>query len=822
MPKNHQMNAVHWLAGSLSPIVGMLEWRLLSMRLIDRYICRQVFSHALLGLAIFSFVFFVPQLVRLMDLVVRRSASWETLGILFLCTFPGIFSFTLPMGVLVGVLIALGRMSADSELIAMSALGFGRRRLLVPIGILAVGATLITFCMTLWLGPLSVRTFRMLEERLRTGQASFQVAPRVFDERFPHVVLYVNDIDSTATRWKGVFLAGTDTKDVSRLTLAEEAIVIADRNEGKLELYLRNGSVHEFSFSEPGNYSLSAFAERDLPVAARGLEAGPASEPPVPGRTMRTLFKEQSTGAREASVEIQRRLSFPFACVSFALLAVPLGARPRRGGRAAGFLITLLLISAYYLMFTIGAGLARQGALPVWAGIWSANALTAAFGLFLLPRLERMPGGTRWNSALASIAGWRIWKIFLREDLATEAQSMGAGSTLTLHSEAWNPTENGQVPRRSPFAKRSGRGNIPQLLDIYLLRSFLYYFLLLTIGFVLLFEVFTFFELLDDIAQHRTRLLEVANYFVYLGSYLFYQLAPLAALVAVLVTLGVMTKNNELVAFKAGGISLYRISLPLLLAGLMLTGALVVLDDTYLPYANQRQDAIRNQIKGRPPQTYYQPRRQWIFGQNAKVYNYEFFDPDQQLFGNLNVFELDPATFEIKRRIYAARAHWDNHQSVWILESGWLRDFDGGQVSHYEPFLGYALKELNEPPSYFNREVRQSYQMTWWELKQYIGDLRQAGFDVARLSVQLQKKLSFPLIAPIIILLAIPFSILVGTRGAVGGLATGVAIAIVYWAASALTEAMGSVGQLPPLLAGWAPDTIFGFLGLYFFLKMPT
>jgi LPS export ABC transporter permease LptF/LPS export ABC transporter permease LptG len=785
------------------------------MRLIDRYICRQVFSHALLGLGIFSFVFFVPQLVRLMDLVVRHSSSWSTLGILFLCTLPGILSFTLPMGVLVGVLIALGRMSADSELIAMSALGLGRRRLLVPIGTLAAGATLLTVCMTLWLGPLSVRTFRVLEDRLRTGQASFQVTPRVFDERFPRLVLYVNDIDSTATRWKGVFLAGTDAKDVSRLTLAEEAIVIADRSEGKLDLHLRNGSTHEFSLNEPGNYSLSAFAERDLPVEARGLEAEPASEPSLPGRTLRTLLRERSAGARDASVEIQRRLSFPFACISFALIAVPLGARPRRGGRAAGFLITLLLITGYYLMFTVGTAFARQGALPVWAGIWSANALMAALGLFLLPRLERMPGSSRWNAAFTSIAGWRLWKIFLREGLISNAASAAAGSTGNLQ-------ENGRALRRGPFTRRKGRGGIPQLLDIYLLRSFLYYFFLLTIGFILLFEVFTFFELLDDIAQHRTRLLEVFSYFIYLASYLFYQLAPLAALVAVLVTLGIMTKNNELVAFKAGGISLYRISLPLLLAGLMLAGALVVLDDTYLPYANQRQDALRNQIKGRPAQTYYQPRRQWIFGQHSKVYNYEFFDPDQQIFGNLNVFELDSATFEIRRRIYAARAHWDSQQSVWILESGWLRDFDHGQVSHYQPFLGYALKELNEPPSYFNREVRQSYQMTWWELKQYISDLRQAGFDVARLSVQLQKKLSFPLIAPIIILLAIPFSILVGTRGAVGGLATGVGIAIVYWAASALTEAMGSVGQLPPLLAGWAPDTIFGFLGLYFFLKMPT
>src|ERR1700682_4793834 len=264
------------------------------MRLIDRYICRQVFSHALLGLAIFSFVFFVPQLVRLMELVVRHSASWTTLGILFLCTLPGIFSFTLPMGVLVGVLIALGRLSADSELIAMSALGMGRRRLLVPVGMIAVGATAITFMMTIWLAPLSVRTFRVIEDRLRAGQASYQVSPRVFDERFPRMVLYVNDIDSASTRWKGVFLAGTD-KGVSRLTLAEEAIVIADRSEGKLELPLRNGSVHEFSSDVPSHYSLSAFGQRDLPVEIKSAEGDRVSEPGIPGRTMRVLWQERQS-----------------------------------------------------------------------------------------------------------------------------------------------------------------------------------------------------------------------------------------------------------------------------------------------------------------------------------------------------------------------------------------------------------------------------------------------------------------------------------------------------------------------------------------------
>jgi LPS export ABC transporter permease LptG len=358
-------------------------------------------------------------------------------------------------------------------------------------------------------------------------------------------------------------------------------------------------------------------------------------------------------------------------------------------------------------------------------------------------------------------------------------------------------------------------------MDLYLLRRFLSYFVLLMVAFVFLFEAFTFFELLDDIARHHVAFLTVADYFGSLTPYLVYQLAPLAALVATLVTIGVMSKNNEIVACKASGISLYRLASPLLLAGVVLASAMILVDDTYLPYANQRQDALRNQIKGRPPQTYRQPER-WIFGENAKIYNYDLFDPNQNLFGGLSVVEIDPASFQVQRRVFASRAQWSEAQNLWVLESGWVRDFSDGVITKYDRFNVKDLPELTEPPSYFHREVRQAFQMNWSELRRYIDGLHRAGFDVATLTVQLHRKLAFPLIAPISMLLAFPFSFLVGTRGAVGGVAVGVAIGIVYWLGAELLTAMGGVGQLPPLLAGWAPDIIFVFLGLYFFFKMPT
>jgi LPS export ABC transporter permease LptG len=475
-----------------------------------------------------------------------------------------------------------------------------------------------------------------------------------------------------------------------------------------------------------------------------------------------------------------------------------------------GLVLTLVLIGGYYFLFVYGAHLAAQGQISVWIGVWGANIAMALLGLLLFHRIERVRKPSRTMAWLQSVRTRRQ---------ATARPANGAARALSN-----GPVSFGQTSVEIRKMVGAGRSvAFPMMIDVYVLQQFFYYFVVLLAGFVVIFDAFTLFDLLADISRNRIPFDTVISYFRYLVPLMVYQLAPLAALVATLVTLGILAKNNEVIAFKAGGISLYRLVLPLTLAGCLVAGGMFLLDDTFLPYANQRQDALRNEIKGRPAQTYFQPAQQWIAGQQDKLYNYEFFDPDQQLFGGLNVFELDPGTFEIKRRIYASRAMWEPTENTWALTGGWVRDFDGtGRVSNFQTFKVTSLPELTEPPTYFRREVRQYYQMNWRQLGRYIASLKQAGFDTARLSVEWNKKFSFPVIAAVIIFLSAPFGFLVGTRGAVGGIALAVGIAVVYWATSALFEAMGTIGQLPPTLAAWAPDAIFAFLGAYFFLRIPT
>src|ERR1700730_3525743 len=252
-------------------------------------------------------------------------------------------------------------MSADSEIIALSALGIGRRRILLPVGVLAATGAIVTLAMTLWLTPLALKTLRRLEGEL----------------------------------------------GASRLTLAESAIVIAAPRQGKLELHLKGGTTHDFDRNDPDHYSVTAFGQSDWPIEVTGLiPAQQTRQIKNDERSVRELATESGPNWREARVELHRRFVFPAACFAFALIAVPIGAQPRRGGRAAGSLIAVLLIAGYYLLLIFGSGLAREGTLPPIVGLWLANALLVICGLALLPRMEQFHGEVRWFQWIGRFRAW--------------------------------------------------------------------------------------------------------------------------------------------------------------------------------------------------------------------------------------------------------------------------------------------------------------------------------------------------------------------------------------------------------------------------------
>ena len=342
-------------------------------------------------------------------------------------------------------------------------------------------------------------------------------------------------------------------------------------------------------------------------------------------------------------------------------------------------------------------------------------------------------------------------------------------------------------------------------------------------AFVMLLLVFTLFELLGDILRNAFPPLTVGSTCSNVTPYfLYYPIAPMSMLLAVLVTFGLLQRSNEITAIKATGISLYRVVVPVLVASALVAGVLFLSDQFYLPYTNKRQDELRNRIKGKPAQTYLRPDRKWIFGQHSDIYYYQFFDPDRDIFGGVSVFQFDPQTFQITHRITAERAHWSGAMDRWVYEQGWERSLSGSVIEDYRKFDAATYPQLAEVPAYFKKEVKQSSEMSYEELRRYIRDLEQSGFDVVRLRVQLHKKIAYPLITLVMAVFAIPFALSAGKRGALAGVATAIGIGVVYWTISGLFEAMGNLSQLPPGIAAWSPDLVFGFIGGYLILRMPT
>src|SRR5277367_5136113 len=742
------------------------------MRILTRYILGEVVSHALIGAAVFTFVLFTRDLGRILELIVRNSAPLPSVAEVFFFTVPVALTYTIPMGVLVGILIGLSRLAADSEITAMRASGLGVWTFLRVISIFVVVAWLLALANSVYLAPRSLAALGQLQDNLKSSQASFEVQPRVFYEGFPKSVLYVQDVKakSGGALWKGVFLADLTDPAAPRISLAREGLLVS-QGPDTLDLHLTNGSTHETDPKNPDQYQISTFETTDIPLQ---LPATQNNQEHEPVSLAEIKFSDLLNTARTANpvtrrwnlIEYHRRLALPTACIVLAMVGIPLGLSSKKGGKSSGFVITILLVFAYYSISLIGVSLARQGRLSPASGVWLADFVFLAGGIFLLWQSERRP--IDLSALRSSFKSWfKVWKLKAMSLRALGGQS----SASSLDQPSSLQPKNGYAPdvvaRESIFTRLPRRWRLfnlrfPTILDDYVLRGFALYFAMIVAAFLMLLLVFTLFELLGDILRNQVSPVTVGEYLLNVVPYFLYNTTPLSMLLAVLVTFGLLQRSNEITAIKATGISLYRIIVPILIASILVAGVLFLSDQLYLPYTNKRQDALRNQIKGKPAQTYLRPDRKWIFGQHSDIYYYQFFDPDRDVFAGVSVFQFDPKTFQITHRIAADRAHWSSPMGRWVYEQGWERSLRGSAIDNYRKFDAATYPELAEQPAYFKKEIKQSSEMSYEELRNYIHDLEQSGFDVVRLRVQLQKKIAYPLITLVMAVLAIPFALSAG------------------------------------------------------------
>ncbi|MDR3775023.1 MAG: LptF/LptG family permease [Terracidiphilus sp.] len=780
------------------------------MRILTRYILGEILSHTLIGCALFTFILFMRELPHILDMVVRNSSTFTSVMEVVLFLLPNFFMVTVPMAVLVGVLLGLSRLAADSEIIAMRASGLGIGYFLRVAAIVAVGGTLIGLVNSLYVAPRANQGILELDRAL-ASQATYEIQPRVFYEDFKNTVLYVQDVRSGtgAANWRQVFMADITDTGSPKITTAASAVVVSDSSQALL-MRLRDGTEHDPVTGHPEQYNVSTFAIDDLPFTASQQNEGHLGrlDTAIYALPMQELMERtHGPDGRRFQIELHKRFAYPAACLVLMLVAVPLGVTSRRGGKSSAWVFTILLVVLYYSLSLVGIALGRQNWIPTFLAVWSANILFAAGGVFLL---WQMASGGRFLSVIAGFAA-----------RAPEPESTAPAKAIGLFL-------GGLLTRwRARPQRKVARGAFPRILDEYVVVEFLNTFALVLLGFVLLMLVFTVFDLLSDILRNRIPIAMVGDYLVNLTPLFIYKLAPLAVLIAVLVTFGVLNRNSEIIAMKATGISLYRLVVPIVSIAAILAVSLFLFDEFYLPQANKRQDALRNAIKGKPPQTVTHPEQNWIFGapnkgEPGRIFYYRFFDPDRNEFANISVFEFDPSTFALTRRIFAAKAVWEPGTESWRFQNGWANDIQGDHTSDFRQFNSTSFSEIHEDPGYFKKESLQAQEMNFGQLDHYIGDLRQSGFDTMKLRVALWQKLAYPLIAIVMAVLAVPFALSMGRRGSLTGIAVAIGVALSYFVIDSTFGALGNVNYLPAALAAWASDILFGLVGGYLLLRTPT
>jgi lipopolysaccharide export system permease protein len=804
------------------------------MRTLDRYVIREILPPFFLSLLVFTFILEIPPVMRDLERLVAKGVSWGTAAMIILTLVPQGLGLTIPMATLTGILIGLGRLSGDREAVALLACGVSPYRMLRPVLVFAIATTAATLYVMLQAIPDANQIFREITFDLVSKKVASDIRPRVFFEEFPGFVLYVRDEMPEGAGWKDVLVADSSKPESTTVYMANSGRVVIDRKRQTVQLHLENGV--QYSSGKPGQSGLyefpkeitvpldpkTVFQRQELPRTVTEKSIGELA-----ADADRKLYKEGYSPHPEI-MYTQQKFSIPAACLVFAVIGLALGLTSARDTKMAGFVIGLVVVFVYYAILEVGAAqtrghyreieeAARQAKNPTilieanwmfaYLARWWPNIILGAFGI----------GALVWRARYAQ-RGLPVTIPVRVPQLPSRWQRHG---DVTPQPASPPPATTAPAARRGRvvIVVRIPRLRIPGgmgVLDRYVSKLYLRIFALSFVGLLSLFYISTFVDKAEKVFKGDATTGQVLAFMAYSTPEFVYFVIPLAVLMGVLVTFGFLSRTSELTVTKACGISLYRTALPVIGLSFVASGALFALEQQVLAQSLRKAKAIDNEIRKLPVQNFNPINRRWIVARNGAIYHYTFFDPQQQLLSSLSVYKPEATAWRLATQAFASTASYRNG---WTANKGWERDFTKNPPAYRE----FDQRPFDlEPPDYFGTETPIAQFMTVPELRKHIADLRASGFAWTSLAVELQRKIAFPFVTVVMTLLAVPFGVTTGRRGALYGIGIGIAIALAYWILLHVFLAIGSAGLLPPFLAGWSANIIVAGAAAFLLLNTRT
>jgi LPS export ABC transporter permease LptF/LPS export ABC transporter permease LptG len=767
------------------------------IRIIDRYVTLELWPPFVISVAVFTFFLVIDRVYQLTDLVIGKQVPARLVLALLLYLLPPLLSLSMPIAVLMAVLIAGGRLSADLEVAALKASGVSPARLLRPFLAVGIIASVFIGWLTLAVNPWASAAFQRQLFRIAETQATAGIQERAFVSTFGRIVLYVEEVSPSQFALKGLLASDERDPALSRIIVAREGRVLSDSERRRLTLRFIDGTINESDVADPRRFRFTTFTLYDLnlplsnPTATAEQQAKPEKEMPLGALTAAAEGKDRGKAA-PFLVELHKRFALPVAAVVFVLVGFPLGIRSHRGGRAVAITSSFAIVICYYILSTALEGPALGGRLPVWLAIWLPNAIFMVIGLALLRAVTTgIPTG--WLGFVWRVAGWL-------PQGRRERGPRGPGWTAGLRMRG---------PRGSSF-----------IIDRYLMRQYL---LLIGIGLL----IGAAFSVIVDLIQSLDRFLRakppwiyIAQHFLYLVPRELYKGLPLIVLVATVFLFVSLTRQRELDALKAAGMSLYRACAPILVIAYLISVGALVFQETALPLiAAKAEEVDRVKIRGFPPRHLQQQGQMWFRSSDRRFLKIGLLDPVARSLDGLIVLDLSP-DFRLIGRLDVRRAQWVS--DGWEMWGGIARQIGASQQVQSRSF-DHRVMELPEHIDDFIRVQKLPDAMSFRELRAYVAKLRDGGHQVGTYLVQLYSKLSFPLVHLIMALVAIPFALATPRSGGRAvGIGVAIVVAVAYWMVHSVALAFARADLLPPALAAWSANIIFTGLGTALLLSAKT
>jgi lipopolysaccharide export system permease protein len=381
-----------------------------------RYLAKEILSPLLLGLVTFTVVLLMGRMLKLADMVVSKGVPFNELLLLITYLLPNFAMITIPMALLLAVLLAFSRLSADSEIVAMKASGISLYRLLPPVMAIAAIAYAVTTIISLYALPAGNVAFKNLLYHVIEGRLNLNLKEQVFNSTIPGLVIYIDRNDEKSGTLSGIMIQDErDPKKISTI-FASTGTLDSDENSKQLRLHLADGSMHQSA--EGGKYRRLDFTGYDLSVdLTKSIKNFEKNEQDMTLTEIRANLRKGGFSKKltvDMGLEIHRRFALPFACIIFAVVAMPLGIQNRRSGKAAGFSFSIATILVYYIVQSIGRTLGEKELLYPALAIWLPNLIFLTGGIVLFrqaaleQRLELLDRIIAAVNALGSKFGRRI------------------------------------------------------------------------------------------------------------------------------------------------------------------------------------------------------------------------------------------------------------------------------------------------------------------------------------------------------------------------------------------------------------------------------